>query len=172
MLWIPPTLMQRKLPKGMDTRRWEITGHQLRVCHKGDEENLLNKCHTSTYPPLNIYLLFMSTKAPCVLTPFLPNFTVVATGKSLDGEVLKGHSNVLYTLLLRFFFSMSTDSFKTMTSTIPSLSPLLDLPAYTHVGGREDLKGIGQKVKTHYFGVGGLWVNDISFFTLFCIFQN
>lgn len=107
------------------------------------------------------------------ITPFLPNFTVVATAKSLDGEVLKGHENVLYTLLLGiFFFSMNMESFETMTSTIPALSPLLDLPAHTQVGERKDWKEIGQNVEAHSFGVVGLWMNDIFFFTLFCVFHN
>lgn len=74
------------------------------------------------------------------INPFLPNFTVVVTGKGLDGEVLKGHQNVLYTLVLGVF-AMSTDSLKTMISTIHTLSPLLDLSTYTQgVGGKTGRK--------------------------------
>lgn len=43
---------------------------------------------------------------------------------------------------------MSMDSLKTMISTIPSLSSLLDLSAHTQ-GGEKDWKEIGQNVKTY-----------------------
>lgn len=72
--------------------------------------------------------------------PFLPTSTVVVTGKVLDGEMLKGHLNVLYIWLLRVF-AMSMDSLKTMTSTIPALSPLRDLFTYTQGREKKKLKG-------------------------------